>query len=201
MLAITPIISSSQRALKSRSFLGLLCVIVLVNLWGNSIAAMFCPHMNGNRDCLMQIGSHSHTHNVATTRHDEMSDVHVHMDHSDMPDMQMDSSNASSGGVSKAGDPQVADFKPQPDLTSSEQTTFAESDSRCLHCMMHSQRRDAAATSVLVQPRQFDAIALIDQATVPVRSFNSMASMIDVHDHGPPGITTPRHLVINVFRI
>ena len=77
----------------------------------------------------------------------------------------------------------------------------SESSIPCLHCASHS-----GATSTSASLKETDAARRSDQITNPhTVSLATVASSIvpqpTFRAHGPPGMTTPRHVLIHVFRI
>ena len=72
----------------------------------------------------------------------------------------------------------------------------------CLHCASHS-----GATSSAVTLKEGDAARRCDQVSNPhavsiaAVVASSVASQPTFRAHGPPGKTTPRHVLIHVFRI
>ena len=82
---------------KSRT-LTVISALVLIGMWSNAMAAVFCPHMSGSSDsCFMQ-SSNPHSHgsvNHAQTSiehmdHTQMSEMNMHDMTMDMSDMRMD---------------------------------------------------------------------------------------------------------------
>src|SRR5258708_4209909 len=74
MLQITP---------KGRT-LALLSALVLMSLWSNAMAAVFCPHLSGSADCCLMQTLHPHSHVSVSDAQVSM----AHMDHMQMSDMQ-----------------------------------------------------------------------------------------------------------------
>ncbi|HXM47161.1 MAG TPA: hypothetical protein VN956_04785 [Pyrinomonadaceae bacterium] len=65
--------------------LAVLGALVVVGIWSNVIAAVFCPHMMGSSDhCLMQ-RSHPPSYGSLSNAQTSME----HMDHTQMSDMDM----------------------------------------------------------------------------------------------------------------
>jgi hypothetical protein len=84
--------------------------------------------------------------------------------------------------------------------TSADLEAVSQPDEDCAHCMMHSQNTPAISLRNAVQPRDSHQPAAAEcaiQAIAPLPA----RTILDLHDHDPPGMRGARHLLINVFRI
>jgi hypothetical protein len=79
-------------------------------------------------------------------------------------------------------------------------TASLPEDVACTHCLSHSQTTPARASGVagdsVKSSLDNDSIAI----AAPLSS-NSFPQPITIFDHGPPGESHPRYVLINVFRI
>ena len=77
-----------------------------------------------------------------------------------------------------------------------------QSSPPCLHCASHS-----GATSTAVTIKEGDAVRRSDHVSTPQTvsigsaSASSIVPLLTFRAHGPPGKTTPLHVLIHVFRI
>jgi hypothetical protein len=181
---------------KRRCPVFLLTVTFLLSAWGNVIAASFCPRYLSNRAC------HIKRDPRQPQQVDHDSSHHHEMTNMEMGDMQMDETEMESGADLETADNSNHENRPiQVGAEfSPEQLVVNLPTEPCGHCWTHSQPASGIATVVadpskgLVQttaPPVSVAIALPGAHPVP------FARM----DHGPPGNSFPRHVLINVFRI
>ena len=176
----------SKRAI----FTSFLLLAFTAGAWGNVLAAAFCPHMGLVRACCLKPDSRL---SPSAAIHDMR-----HMDMGRMADMQMDMSEESTQEASTQ--------KQTEPLAEVEQTTGAtvvdQPIKTCSHCLNHSQlplgsvtlRETTSAkrcSDVTAAPQ---VIEQISRATLP-------SLILDPREHAPPGDPTPRHVLINVFRI
>ena len=112
----------------------LLSALIVLSIWSNAVAAVFCPHMMGTSDCCLMQTSHAHSHeragdSGASMARDQTDDMQMaNMDKHDMPmeikgmqmsDMQMSDMQMSGMQMS---DMQMSDMQmddatvPQPKL-------------------------------------------------------------------------------------
>lgn len=178
--------SSEYGIVKKRS-LSIVFVIValLFSAWGNVIAAAFCPRFALNRDCDLK-----HTAQQLTQKHDLS--CHQEMAGMDMGDMQMDSPSDTG-----ASNPPI---EPSPQ-SSGEQVALELPIEPCGHCMIHSQPTSGTVSVVAIDPSK----RLVESNSLPanfaVDLTSVFADLIVPSEHGPPGPSSPRHIIINVFRI
>lgn len=151
----------------------ILAVALVFSQGGSFLVAALCPHLrSGVKSC------NPHVVEPAISHHDAMS-------HHDMGHMQMDS----------------AGHEPASNLNLGEAALDRPME-LCAHCAVHSR-----TTSNAISFRDSEAAKragnltgaitvwkVIQVATSAVAALNSSA-------HGPPGEHTPRHILINIFRI
>lgn len=109
------------------------------------------------------------------------------MIHDDMGGMEMDSMDSMGESASN----------PDPDAIA-----IGEPIGLCPHCAVHSRTTPNAVTLREVEASQRVGIFATPDAmpnVVPVET--STGSILISRSHGPPGDTTRRHVLINIFRI
>ena len=164
----------------------IIVIALLSSAWGNVLAASFCPHFAQNH---VRSFKHSAQQPVSTE-----AASHAGTCGMNMPDMQMESMDNSQGDP----DAPVA----QTDAANDSNTDADALDhpgEPCPHCLMHSQPTSGTATAVAVDPskRLVEANAPADFAMASPSALIPITPL----EHGPPGNSFPRHILINVFRI
>jgi hypothetical protein len=149
-------------------------LLLFVSGWGQTLAAAFCPHARGGHACcLANRTSHKHGH----TSHHEAA-----------PTGGMGGTEASppSSGTNAGGDV----------------TSLGQPSEECGHCMSHSRQPAAPlAAGAAGQPKPG-----ADSTAPPPAAFaDAQAAVftpaITSRQHAPPGASSPRHVLISVFRI
>jgi hypothetical protein len=185
------------RIMRRRSLAIILLVgVFLLGAWGNVIAAAFCPRYRMNRDCcLKQAAQRSKQVEHQSSCHHEMAGLE--MDEMQMGNMQMENETPSASAAASLA-------KDLPVLTpesSSEQGAFDLPVEACTHCLTHSQPASGTATVVAVDPSK----RLIETKPPPACFEAALSSAFSISitplEHGPPGESLPRHVLINVFQI
>ena len=172
----------------------LLLVAFLVSAWGNVIGAAFCPrylaqncHLKHAAQRIEQIPQKS-CHEMAGMSMEDMN----------MDDMQMEGDSSVQNELSDS--PQSLTSEIATD-SSVDQVVLNLPNEPCGHCWIHSQPSSGTGTLNAVEPspRSVEAIAAATGITVtlPVPKPITAAPL----EHSPPGTTSPRHVLINVFRI
>ena len=181
--------------MQKRSFsITLLVFAFLFSSWSNVIAAAFCPRYSSSRDCHIQQQIKQGEHK-SSCQHG-MADM-------EMGDMQMDDTNMESEAASQTSVNSISESSPVQIATdsTSEQLAIDFPTEPCGHCWMHSQPSSGTATSVAVDP----ARRLVETNAPPTNFVLALPSTFTVPimplEHGPPGNSFPRHVLINVFRI
>ena len=159
---------------------------LLFSAWGNVIAAAFCPRFALNRECCLK----QTTQQAKQVKHD--SSCNHEMPGMEMDDMQMESPSGTSAQNSPAA------FTSE---SSSEQLSFELPIEPCAHCVSHSQTTSGTVSVVAVDPSK----RLVESNSLPanfaVDLTPACADLIVPSEHSPPGPSSPRHVLINVFRI
>src|SRR2546423_12179256 len=127
-----------------RKALAILSALVVVGMWSNAMAAVFCPHMSGSSNCcLMQNAKVLHsdrTRDASSSMpgdhmsHAQMSEMDMQDMTTDMSDMRMDQPTLppENESVMNEGLQFVRDAQ-----EGSEAIT--QPNEPCSHCMMHSR--------------------------------------------------------------
>jgi hypothetical protein len=170
-------------------------------MWSTSIAALFCPHMSGGYDSCLTSSSNDHSR-------DSMSGMHmIHgemagMDHMSMHAMDMSDMEASDVSGSELDDVNILNMpissKPNADVNSQTITLPAGT---CSHCMMHSQPRTAAVSGGVGQSNISHEFIATERSSDCITPSALSFRFFNLHDHGPPGRSSPRYVLIKVFRI
>ncbi len=184
--------------MRKRSFpIILLVVAFLFSAWSNVIAAAFCPSYLSNRDCLIK-------HEPRQSKQvDHKSSCQHEMADMEMGDMQMDDTKMESEAASETADNSIAENPPIEVATesSNEQVAIDFPTKPCGHCWMHSQPTPGTASLVAVDTSK----RLVENNAPPADFVVALPSAFVVPimplEHGPPGNSFPRHVLISVFRI
>jgi hypothetical protein len=117
--------------------------------------------------------------------------------------MQMDDTNIGSEAASETPDNPIPE-NPSGQIATgsfSEQVAIAFPTEPCGHCWMHSHPSSGTTVVVAVDPSK----RLVETNAPPADFVVALPSTFSVPiiplEHGPPGNTFPRHVLINVFRI
>jgi hypothetical protein len=104
-----------------------------------------------------------------------------------------------------------ADSGTDPDVQKSQKNLTSESSTdqialdlpieECPHCWSHSQPTSGAASVLTVAASQRLVETDLPTADFAVGSPPAFYSLVSFSAHGPPGISIPRHVLINIFRI
>jgi hypothetical protein len=158
---------------------------VLFSAWGNVIAAAFCPRFALNRDCCVRHSSQQ----AKQAKHE--SSCHHEMAGMEMDDMQMESPSETSASNSPVESAE----------SSSEQVAFDLPIEACAHCVGHSQPTSGTLSVVAIDSSK----RLVETNSLPacfsIDLTRAFADLIVPLEHGPPIPSSPRHVIINVFRI
>ncbi len=178
--------------IKRSSTIVLLLIAFLFGAWSNVIAAAFCPRYL-NRCCFKQ-----------TAHQPQHVDRHLSCHH-DMPRMKMDDAlmEAEAGSDLKADADATAEASPielSSDLSDRE-VAFDLPVEACTHCLSRSQSTPRAVASVAVDPSKRLVETNAYPANFRVALPSGFAVSITPSEHGPPGNSFPRHILIGVFRI
>lgn len=191
--------------IRDRKFLLIVVsAFVVLGLWSNAVAALFCPHMMGGNCCTAQKAeSASHQH-YGDSR---SSATHDDMDHMDMSEigMEMSVSDMEMNGTAT----------PLPSLdrdllykigaeTDTQATSGAISEDRgsCSHCEMHSRSSSTFPVSAVGQANVSNEIIAAEATSATLSRSPSVPAFFELHEHGPPGSSfSPVYILISSFRI
>lgn len=158
---------------KQFSAITILAVALVFSQGGSFLVAALCPHLrSGVKSC------NPHVAEPAVSHHEAMS-------HHDMGHMQMDSMEHETASNSN-----------------SREAALGRPIELCAHCAVHSRTPSNA-----ISLRDSEAAKRAGDLTVPITVWKvipvaaSAVAALDSSAHGPPGEHTPRHILINIFRI
>src|SRR6266536_624464 len=180
---------------KSSLAIGLLVVSLLLSAWSNVIAAAFCPRYSSSHNCDLQRRQVKQVEHKSPCQH-EMAEM-------EMRDMQMNDMDMESETGSETSDKSIAENVPIQIAAESpaEQVAVDLPNEPCGHCWMHSQPQSPSSTVVAIDPSK----QLVEANAPPVGFVTLLPSAFAVSliplEHGPPGPSLPRHILINSFRI
>lgn len=180
---------SASRALST----GVL-VALLLSSWSNVIAAAFCPRYFSNRDCCVKQPSLK----------PGPVDTHLSCHHEmpDMPGMQMDDTPMETDDTRDSKSDYINQALPQSTFESStDQVAFDLPIEQCAHCWSHSQPTSGSVTVAGADLAKRLVETDSPSGSLSVTSLSTFPMFIAPSEHGPPGISLPRHVLINVFRI
>ncbi len=152
------------QVIPKRKAVAILSALVVVGMWSNAMAAVFCPHMSGSSDsCLTQNAKVLHSDRAR----DASSSMHPsQMNHTQMSEMDMQELN-------------------EP----------------CSHCMMHSRSGASYPLKSAVQNSFSTQIVAVESIAGNKNSVLSCLTLVDLHDHSPPGSSAPLYVLVSAFRI
>jgi hypothetical protein len=159
----------------------LLLTAFVLSSWSNVIAASFCPHYSA-RDFSVKQTVEQNSPVKSEPCHHQMAQMDM-----DGESMEIDSDSRSESQISTNAPnpaPAVLELPNEP----------------CGNCWMHSQPSSGNGTVVAQGP-----LSQTVEADAPVAAAIALplACIISItpFEHGPPGHSLPRHVLINVFRI
>ena len=112
---------------------------------------------------------------------------------------EADMASASEESVRENDFSEAAASNPSPIVI--EVGSFSQPEEGCTHCMMHSQNIPAESLGTALPTGTSHEVAAAENAAAQIKSPGPLVSILDLHDHGPPGPSSARHLLTNVFRI
>jgi hypothetical protein len=177
----------------------LLCGLLFLAMWSNLLAYALCPHRSSTSNpCFKQ--------DLLLLSHDVPHEHHTGMQMSDMDmqDMPMETSATELGDAesseltrSDALTTEIRDFKGFDPIIAGAITRPNES---CSHCLMHSQT--PANSPLPVSLVNNSTLQILPAAAIVVATqVSSPLTFVDLHDHGPPGLNSPRYVLNSAFRI
>jgi hypothetical protein len=155
---------------------------------GNVLAAAFCPHTGSSRACCLK-------HNPNPSQSRENHSVHQ-MDMGQMADMQMEMpAEAAEQTTSRQQSDPLAELDHNTQAIGLDQPLEP-----CSHCLNHSQL--PLGSGVLRETESApQRKAVTTELASQGASITLPALIFDPRVHAPPGVPSPRYLLINVFRI
>ena len=163
-------------------------VALLFSAWGNVIAAAFCPRFALNHDCCLKHG----TQPSKQAKHE--SSCHHEMAGMEMDDMQMEAEADSAPDTS-------AQNSHAPSEASNDEVALDLPIEQCACCLSHSQTTSGTVSVVAIDPSKQLVETNSPPANFAIGLTSAFAGLIVRSEHSPPGQSTPRHIIINVFRI
>ena len=194
------------QVIQKNKALAVLSALVVVGMWSNAMAAIFCPHMSGGSDsCLTQNAKVLHS-DRASDASSSMHRNHMHhtqMSEMDMQDMTMDMSDM------RMDEPTLP---PEKESVMNEALQFArdtqegseaitQPNEPCSHCMMHSRSGASYPLKSAVQNSFSTQIIAVESIAGTKNSVPSCLTLVDLHDHSPPGSSAPLYVLVSSFRI
>jgi len=186
-----------------RLFPALLSALIVLGLWSNAMAALFCPHMIGGDCCLTQkaeSGSHHHGDSGSSSNHHSMD--HMHMSAMDM-DVSVSDMEMNDTAVPLPTLDRDLSYKVRSE-TKTRVTTEAisEEPGPCSHCEMHSRSVVTFPVSVSGQANLSHEIIAPEAATTTLKNGPLVPAFFELHEHGPPGsLASSVYILISAFRI
>ena len=187
----------------------LLSALIFLGMWGNAMAAVFCPHMMGGSDCCLMQRAKTHSHDRVRDSgtsmagddmdHRHMSDMDMQDMLMNMPDMQMDDATASQPKL----DRELLNNGALEITPSKESTAEAitQPNEPCSHCMMHSPSGANFPISIAGRQNPSYQVVSVEGATGMLKSIPSSLTSVELHDHDPPGSSAPLYVLVSAFRI
>jgi len=169
-------------------------VALLFSVWGNVIAAAFCPRFSLNRDCCLNRGIQPGVEQAKQARHE--SSCRHEMSGMKMDDMVMEADSADAPGT--GAQVSHAQFTTE---SSSDQVLLDLPFGQCAHCQIHSQTTSETVSVVTIDPSKRVVETTSLPADFAIGLTGAFTDLPAPWDHGPPGASLPRHVLINVFRI
>lgn len=165
-------------------------VALLFSAWGNVIASAFCPRFALNHDCCLKHG----TQPSKQAKHESSCDHE--MAGMGMDDMQLETE------ADSAPDTGAQNSHAQlPSESSSDEVALDLPIEQCACCLSHSQTTSGTVSVVVIDPSKRVVEANSLPANFAISLASAFAGFIVRSEHSPPGPSTPRHVIINVFRI
>ncbi len=181
----------------------LLSAVVILALSSNTIILVACPHLGHSRTCLSDPATKK-----GGVKHEGTEQVNCHdMQSSDMDvqAMPMDMSNMDMEDAATSESKTYGSLNAEPITKASIERVNAavitQSTETCAECVMHS-RSDASSPSPAVALSNASLQSSAADSTVDLETaLSSIISFVDIHDHGPPGSSSPRYVLNKIFRI
>ena len=167
----------------------LLIIAFLLSAWSNVIGASFCPRYGSNGLC-------SSKHVVSKPRADHQLSCHHEMADMEMDDMRMETETSSGSNNDSSAQTYSAELG-----SSSDQVALDLPVEECPHCWSHSQPTSGSASLVTTDSSKQSVVTNLPRADLSFASPSTSLNSFKPSEHGPPGNSSPRHVLIGVFRI
>jgi hypothetical protein len=154
-------------------------LLLFVSGWGNVLAAAFCPHEGRQtRACPSKEATH-HDHG--------MNSSHEAMTMGEMEGMGIQTSAMPNDAAPATGSQARVADQPMDD---------------CAHCVSHSRFPTVpSVTGVVDQSKRGEDMAAPPAPSITIPLAAAHTTPIYSRQHGPPGATISRQVLINIFRI
>jgi hypothetical protein len=179
-----------------RAVWSLLRGLIVVALCSNSVTWALCPHVSGSPSHCAEQQSVTHSHrNIEDTGLEHMHSAVMQM--SDMDMQRMDTEDASPPVSNGIVDAESSNLAP----VNSPMVALPESGTSCSHCFMHS-RSDASSSSrtATLNSPSHESIGSDSSADIVTPS-PWLITVVEIHDHGPPGSNNSRYILNSTYRI
>ena len=184
-----------NRQAKKRPILAsLILLAVVAGAWGNVLAAAFCPHIVSTHACYLN-SSHPSQSLDAHDMHD--------MDMGQVADMQMGEMQMDMSAEFTDEASTQEQSEPIAEVEQNSGTTVVDQPiETCSHCLNHSRLPVGSVTLREAESAKRCANLTAAPQVIEQVSLTTLPSfMFDPREHAPPGSSSPRHILINVFRI
>ena len=172
----------------------LLLVAFLLSAWGNVISAAFCPRYLA-LNCRVRYDVQQTKQVAPMSCHHEMADTK--MDDMKTDDVQMEGDSAVQTDVSNFPEGLQTELATESSI---DQNALDLPNAPCGHCWMHSQSSSGSSVAAVnLSPQSSEADAPTTELSITLPSAPPIFAVR--MEHGPPGNSFPRHILINVFRI
>ena len=171
-----------------------LAITLLLSAWSNVIAAASCPRY------LNSVGSVRHAGPQSKWVVGKSSCHHHEMAGMTMDDTQMEAETVSDLKTNADSTGEASQIELTSDFLNNE-AAFDFPLEGCAHCWIHSQPTSGAVAAAVLNPAKQVVETDAPLTNVALAIPSSLPVSIRASEHGPPGNSFPRHLLLNVFRI
>jgi hypothetical protein len=172
----------------------LLCRLVVVAMCSNLLAWAVCPHVSGTqRHCFQQQSAKHSPRNV-----EDAHAQHMHSDPMQMSDTDMQGMEGSSQFLSNNP---VDSESSKLSRVNTLIAVLTGSRNSCSHCMMHAGADvNSSSQTVTVNSPSYENIRTDSRADI-VKLVPLLVTVVEIHDHGPPGFDNSRYILNSTYRI
>jgi hypothetical protein len=184
---------------RRRILTNLLLGAFLIGAWSNVIAAAFCPRYAARDGSVKQTVEQAQASQAESEPcHHEMSDMDMDMGETSMHDMQMEDDSTRQTEITTTS---KNSWTADTENPAAALVVLELPNEPCGHCWMHSQPSSGSSTVVALRPSSHSVDVNAPPADSAVTTPFAFTIPITPVEHGPPGNSLPRHVLINVFRI